>query len=126
MRLHISAIAYPLAVVAVACGGSDAGPSYADLSAQAREFEIQATALEIDTPCAADANCSALVFTGACADVYAPLSLSSPNADRAVALANEQRRLIEAAMRAFPPSVSCPPPPDRPAALCVQAQCTLR
>ncbi len=130
MRLHIPAIAYVLALAVVACGGSDSGPSYAELYAEAHRIEIQATALGIDTPCQADANCSALVFVGVCFDKYAPLSLSSPNADRAVSLASEQRRLMEVAMRApdSPRQVtSCAaPPPGRPAALCVQSQCTLR
>ena len=126
MRLHIPAVAYVLALAVVACGGSDSGPSYAELYAEAHRIEIQATALGIDTPCEADASCSVLVFAGVCSDLYAPLSLASSNADRAVSLSTEQRRLMEAAMRAFPPSTSCAAPPNRPAALCVQAQCTLR
>lgn len=131
MRQDLRPMAYMFALAVGACGGgSDAEPSYAELSLAPRQLEAEARALASDTPCQADANCSALVFVGVCFNEYAPLSLSSPHADRAVSLANEQRRLMEVAMRApdSPRQVtSCAaPPPDRPAALCVQAQCTLR
>jgi len=126
---NIRLLACALALAVGACGGGS-GPasSYAELAAQAAQMQATATALGIDTPCQADASCSALVFAGVCFDFYAPLSLSSPNADRAVSLANEQHQLMEAAMRApdfiVPPCVA--PPYYRPAAACVQAQCTLR
>jgi hypothetical protein len=124
--MHLLACA--LAVEVVACGAASAAPSYAELSAEARQIEATATALGIDTPCQADASCSALVFTGLCSAFYAPLSLSSPNVDRALSLANEQRQLMEAAMKApdFVAPPCAPPPYYRPAAVCVQAKCTLR
>lgn len=129
MRQVLRTIMYAFGLALLACGGgSDAATSYAELSAQARQIQASATALGIDTPCDADASCSALVFSGVCFELYAPLSLSSPNADRAVSLASEQRRIMNAAMRApdfvVPPCVA--PPYYRPAAACVQAQCTLR
>jgi hypothetical protein len=118
-----------VALAAVGCGsGSDAVAGYAELAAQARAVQAEASALGVDTPCTADASCSALVFTGPCFNWYAPLSLASPNVDRAVALAAQQRQLMEDAMRApdfvVPPCV--PPPYYQPAPACVQAQCTLR
>lgn len=125
----MKALACALALAVVACGGgSEAATGYAELSAEARQVQAAATALGVDTPCNADASCSALVFTGVCFDLYAPLSLASPNVDRAVALANQQRQLMDAAMRApdfvVPPCVA--PPYYRPAPVCVQSQCTLR
>jgi hypothetical protein len=113
----------------VACGGgSQASAGYTELAAQARDVQAEASALDADTPCTADSTCSALVFTGPCFDWYAPLSTASPNLDRALALAAQQRQLMTAAMRApdfiAPPCV--PPPYYIPVPACVQAQCTLR
>jgi hypothetical protein len=109
-------------------GGSDAVAGYAELAAQARDAQDEASSLGADTPCTADSNCSALVFTGPCFDWYAPLSLASPDVDRARALAAQQRQLMTAAMRApdfiAPPCV--PPPYYTPVPACVEAQCTLR
>jgi hypothetical protein len=109
-------------------GGSDAASSYAELSAQARQLQATATTLAIDTPCQHDVSCSVLVFAGACSDLYAPLSLASPNANQALLLSGEQRKLIDAAVKApdFVVPPCAPPPPSRPAAGCVEAQCALR
>lgn len=118
-----------LALALVACGGGSGGASsFAELSAQARQLEATATSLEIATPCQVDANCSMLVFTGVCSESYAPLSLASPNADRAIRLAAEQSELMNAATRApdFIPPPCAAPVSGRPAAACIQPQCTLR